>query len=312
MTHPAQSNRNIPVSPVSSGSGPDPEKNTRSEARRGVFSDPVDPGHPSGRKSRRWLLALAALVLVSLGRAAWPVIDVSAVAQLVETVRLVTDQLDQVTTAKEALLGQVATYTGTWDDLTGDAYEIGEQVSGTVNTTKSLTDIDAELLRRRNAEQQAWPSSSDVQAAYAGSDAGVVTQVLRVHQAGSQKWNTERAAWYDSQIMLASTGEFLEEIEATASTQNSTTDAGLSAQLDRQIAVSSSARDIAAKQLGMAATDKHLAVQLEHQRAMDRARRQRQALRVRAEINADIRDQQANFDADAFDSSLYTPVLPSY
>ena len=176
-------------------------------------------------------------MIAGLGNAQWPVIDISAVAQLVETVRLVQDQLTEMTTAKEALLGQVANYTGIWDDLTGDAYSLGEQTGAIVNTARSLTDIDTELLNRRNREQLAWPTLSDVQRAHAGADPAVITSVLTAHQARSQKWNDQRAAWYDMQIMLASTGQFLEEVETTASTQNSTTDPGLSAQLDRQIAV---------------------------------------------------------------------------
>ncbi len=312
MTHPTQNNRNTAVSPVSPDSGPGREKNTRSQARRGVFSDQVDPQRLPRPQRRTWLLVVAVLVIASVGHAQWPVIDVSAVAQLVQTVRLVQDQLTEMTTAKEALLGQVATYTGTWTNLTGQAYEVGEQVGGVVNTAKSLTNIRADLLTRRNAEQLAWPSAADIRTAYAGAPSGAVTQVLRAHQTRSQKWNNERAAWYDSQIMLASTGEFLDEIEATASTQNTTIDTGLSAQLDRQIAVASSARDIAAKQLEMAAADKHLEVQLENQQAMEQAWRHQQELLIRAEIQAGIRNQQASFDSNSFDNSLYAPVLPSY
>ena len=312
MTQPTENNPNHPVSPVAAESRPDREEITRSEARGGVFSDPVDPDHPPRRKSRGWLLAAAAFLIVGIGRAAWPVIDISAVAQLVETVRLATDSLAEMTTAKEALLGQVAQYTGIWDDLTGEAYELGETATGVVTTAKSLANVDADLLTRRNAEQLAWPSAADVQTAYAGSDAGVVQQVLRAHQARSQQWNDQRAAWYDSQIMLAATGQFLEDIEATASTQNSTTDPGLSAQLDRHIAVSSSARDIAARQLEITAAAEKRAIELEHLESLERARRQQQALRIRAEINNTIDNQQASFDDNAFDNNLYTPVLTSY
>ena len=112
--------------------------------------------------------------------------------------------------------------------------------------------------------------------------------------------------------MLASTGEFLEEIEATASTQNSTTDSGLSAQLDRQIAVASSSRDIAAKQLGLTAAAEHRGIQLEHQQALNQAWRQQQELLIRADIQTAVQNQQSTFDAAAFDSGLYAPVLPSY
>ena len=315
MTNPTRTNRITPVSPDSAESAPDREKNTRSEAAGGVSSDSVDPQHPQHpprRKRRTWLLVVAALMIVSLGNAQWPVIDISAVAQLVETVRLVQDQLTEMTTAKEALLGQVANYTGIWDDLTGDAYSLGEQTGAIVNTARSLTDIDTELLNRHNREQLAWPTLSDVQRAHAGADPAVITSVLTAHQARSQKWNDQRAAWYDLQIMLASTGQFLEEVETTASTQNSTTDAGLSAQLDRQIAVASSSRDIAARQLEITASSEHRAAQLDHIEAMDRAGRQQQELNIRAEIRDAIAQQQAAFDANAFDSGLYTPVLPSY
>ena len=305
-------NQNAALSPIPPRGGPDHDKTTRSEAVGGVFSNPVDPQHPPRRRSRTWLLVVAALLVAGLGNAQWPVIDISAVAQLVETVRLVKDQLDEVTTAKEALLGQVANFTGIWDDLTGDPYSIGEQTGALVNTAKSLTDIDTDLVNRRNTEQLAWPSLGDVQTAYGGADPAVITNVLTAHQARSQQWNDQRAAWYDMQIMLASTGQFLEQVETTASTQNSTTDAGLSAQLDRQIAVASSSRDIAAKQLGIAAAAEHRAAQLDHLRALDQAWRQRQELNIRADIRDDIAQQQAAFDANAFDSGLYTPVLPSY
>ena len=310
MTH--ENHPNAPVSPVSPDSTPDPSKSTRSEARSGDFSASVDPQHSPRRKRRTWLLVVAALMIVSLGNAQWPVIDISAVAQLVETVRLVQDQLNEVTTAKEALLGQVANFTGIWDDLTGDAYSLGEQTGAVVNTAKSLTDIRTDLLTRRNAEQLAWPSLGDVQTAYAGSDPAVVTSVLTAHQARSQQWNDKRAAWHDLQIMLASTGEFLEDVETTASTQNSTTDPGLSAQLDRQIAVASSARDIAARQLEITAASEHRSAQLDHIESLDQAWRQQQELRIRADIQTAVQNQQASFDAAAFDSGLYAPVLPSY
>ena len=303
---------NARISPISLESAPEPAKNTRSEARRGVNSHPLDPEHPPRRKRRFWLPLLAVFVLVSVGRAAWPVIDVSAVQQLIETVRLAQDQLDRVTTTRDALLGQVANFTGVWDDLTGAAYELGEQATGTVSTVRSLADIDTHLVTRRNAENNAWPTDADVRSAYAGSPAAVITQVLRAHQAGSRQWNDQRAAWRDSQILLAATGEFLEAVETTASNQNAETDAGLSAQLDRHIAVSSAARDIAARQLEIAAAGEHRAAQLEHLEALYRARQIEQALEVRTEINTSIDTLQAGFDDDAFDDSLYAPVLPSY
>ena len=310
MTH--QNQQNTRISPVSPDSGPGSEKNTRSEARRDVFSASVDPQHPPRPKRRTWLLVLAAFVIVGVGRAAWPVIDISSVAQLVQVVQTANDTLQRVTTTRDALLGQVANFTGVWTNLTGDAYELGEQVGGVVSTARSLTDVRTGLVNRRNSEQLAWPTLSDVQLAYAGADPAVITKALTAHQSQSQKWNNERAAWHDLQIILASTGEFLDDVETTASTQNSTTDAGLSAQLDRQIAVASSARDIAASQLQMAAADKHLEVQIENQKAIERAWRQQQELRIRGEIQTSIQNHQAGFDASGFDSSLFTPVLPSY
>ena len=312
MTNSTQRNQNAAVSPISPGSGPEREKNTLSEARRGVFSGPVDPDDLPRRISRFWQLAVAVLAVAALGRAAWPVIDVSAVAQLVETVRLVTDQLNEMTTAKEALLGQTAQYTGVWDDLTGEAYELGEQAGGAVSTAQSLTTIDAELLRRRNAENAAWPTAGDVRNAYAGADAGVVTQVLTAHQASTDRWNTQRAVWHDTQIVIGAAGEFLDQIETTAATQNAATDAGLSAQLDRHIAVSSSARDIAARQLELTAAAEHRGAQLEHLESLERARRRQQELAIRAAIRSSIENRQAAFDSTAFDRRLYAPVLPSY
>lgn len=310
MTH--ENHHIAPVSPISPGSAPDPVKNTHSERAGGANSASVDPGHLPSRKRRVLLLAVAVLVLVGVGRAAWPVLDVSAVAQLVEAVRLAQDQLNEVVTAKQALLGEVAQYTGVWGDLTGAAYEMGEQAGGVVSTARSLADINAHLLTRRNAETNAWPSDADVRSAHSGSPASVVTQVLRAHQAGTNTWNAERGAWYDAQILLAATGEFLEAVETTASNQNSETDAGLSAQLDRHIAVSSAARDIAAHQLQVAAAGENRAAQLEHLEALHRARQVEQALEIRAEINAAVDTLQSGFDSTAFDNSLYDPVLPSY
>ncbi len=302
-----------PHSPDSSSIRTEPEKNTLSGAAEATISDPLDPQHPPRSSRRRLgLLVVGALVLAGIGQGAWPVIDISAIAQLTQAVKLATDSLDQVTSAKQALLGQVAVLTGTWSDLTGDAYELGEQATGVVKTAKSLADIDTHLLARRNAETNAWPSNADVRTAYAGSPASVITQVLRAHQAGTSSWNAERAAWYDAQILLASTGEFLEAVETTASDQNSETTQGLGAQLDRQIAVSSAARDIAAHQLSIAAAGENRAAQLEHLEALHRARQLEQWLDVRAEINSSIDTVQASFDATGFDNSLYAPVLPSY
>ena len=303
MTNPAH--QETAVSPIPPRSGPDPGKNTLSEARRGVFSEEVDPQQPPRRKRPFWLPVVAALVIAGLGRAAWPVIDVSAVAQLVETVRLVTEQLDEVTTSKEALLGQVANYTGLWDDLTGEAYELS-------STAQSLPTIEAEMLRRRNAENNAWPDQTAVRDAYASQPDDVITQVLVAHQARTSDWDEDRAAWSDAQIVIASAGQFLDAVQTTASTQNSTTDPGLSAQLDRQIAVSSAARDIAAKQLEVAVSAEQRDARLNHLRAVDEARGKQQALRIRTEINDVLTQQQADFDRAAFDAGLYTPALPRY
>ena len=310
MTHPASSERTNPVSPDSTRSAPDPEKNTRSDARRGVFSDPVDPQHPPRKRRSLSLLIVMALLLIGVGQAAWPVIDISAVAQLVETVRLATDSLDQVTSAKEALLGQVAVLTGTWSDLTGSAYELGENASS-LTTEFSLTQIETGLTNRRTSEQNAWPSASDVQNAYAGEDATVIQQVLDAHQAATANREAARNAWYDSQIVIAEAGEFLNAIESTASNQNSETTQGLGAQLDRQIAVASSTRDLAARQLEVALSAEHRAARLDHQRSILEGQLRRQGLAIRTELQDSIADFEADFDAAAFDQTLYTPVLPT-
>ena len=300
----------------SSTSGRDPEEKPRSEAAGAANVNAPDPQHPPRRSHGLNLIIVAALVLIGMllmgiAQANWPVIDISAVTQLIETVRLATDTLSEMTTAKQALLGQVATFTGTWDDLTGEAYQLGERASS-LTTEFSLTQIEAGLNTRRTNEQNAWPTAIDVQDAYAGEDATVIQQVLDAHQTATANRDAERNAWYDSQIVIAEAGEFLSAIEATSSTQNSETTQGLGAQLDRQIAVASSTRDIAARQLELAVSAEHRAARLDHQRSLAQAQQKRRALQLRTEMQDAIADHQADFDAAAFDQSLYTPVLPSY
>lgn len=295
MTNPTKTNPDTSISPVSPDSGHVGEKNTRSEARGGVFSSPVDPQHPPRPKRPRWPLFLAALVVVSLGRAAWPVIDVSAVAQLVETVRIVTDQLDQVTDARRALMGEIAALTGRWSDLTGDPFEL--------NTVLDDTDITGST---------GLPSAADIREAYDGAPADVVTQVLAAHRAAADRWTAQRGAWNDTLGVIDDASDFLEAIEDTASNQNSETTQGLAAQLDRQIAVSSVARDIAAQQLQLALSGEYRAARLERLQAVEKARIEQQTLDVRSEINDTIDTLQAGFDADTFDRDLYAPVLPRY
>ena len=290
--------------------GPYPDKKPRSEAAGATNNIAPDPQHPPRKPRRIGLLIVMALLLMGVGQANWPVIDISAVAQLVETVRVVKDQLDQVTTAKEALLGQVANFTGIWTDLTGDAYQLGERASS-LTTEFSLTQIEAGLNTRRTNEQNAWPTAIDVQDAYAGEDATVIQQVLDAHQTATAKRDAERNAWYDSQIVIAEAGEFLEAIEATASTQNSETTQGLGAQLDRQIAVASSTRDLTARQLELALSAEHRAARLDHQRSLVQAQLRQQGLAIRTETQDTVADYQADFDDDAFDQVLYTPVIPS-
>ena len=299
------------IHPIRPYNRPDPETKPRSEAAGATNNIAPDPQHPRRKPRRIGLLIVMALLLMGVGQANWPVIDISAVAQLVETVRVVKDQLDQVTTAKEALLGQVANFTGIWTDLTGDAYQLGEKASS-LTTGFSLTQIEAGLNTRRTNEQNAWPTAIDVQNAYAGEDATVIQQVLDAHQTATAKRDAERNAWYDSQIVIAEAGEFLEAIEATASTQNSETTQGLGAQLDRQIAVASSTRDLTARQLELAVSAEHRAARLDHQRSLAQAQQKSRALQLRTEMQDAIADHQADFDAAAFDQSLYTPVLPSY
>ena len=272
--------------------------------------------HPPRRSHGLNLIIVAALVLIGMlfmgiAQANWPVIDISAVTQLIETVRLATDTLSEMTTAKEALLGQVANFTGIWGDLTGEAYQLGERASS-LTTEFSLTQIEAGLNTRRTNELNAWPTAIDVQDAYAGEDATVIQQVLDAHQQATANRDAERNAWYDSQIVIAEAGEFLSAIEATSSTQNSETTQGLGAQLDRQIAVASSTRDLTARQLELAVSAEHRAARLDHQRSLAQAQQKRRALQLRTEMQDAIADHQADFDAAAFDQNLYTPVLPSY
>ena len=168
---------------------PDPETKPRSEAAGAANVNASDPQHPPRRSHGLNLIIVAALVLIGMlfmgiAQANWPVIDISAVTQLIETVRLATDSLDQVTSAKQALLGEIAVYTGIWDDLTGDAYQLGENASS-LTTEFSLTQIEAGLTNRRTNEQNAWPTATDVQDAYAGEDSTVIQQVLDAHQAAT-------------------------------------------------------------------------------------------------------------------------------
>ena len=304
-------NQNTAHSPLPAEGGPDRVVNPRSEAAGGVSTKSVDPRHPRKGRRRLSLLAAAVLLLAGIGQAAWPVIDFSAVAQLIETVRIASDSLTEMTESKRALLGQVATFTGVWDDLTGDAYGMAERASSLV-TNYSLTGIEDGLEDRMDAERNAWPSAADVEDAYAGQDASVVEKVLDAYQSTTLQLNAERNAWYDAQIVIAQTGKFLESVETTAGTQNSTTEQGLSAQLDRHIAVSSASRDIAAKQLEMAVSAEHRAARLDHLQAVERANRKRRALMIRTEIQDVLDEQETNFDSAAFDAGLYRPVLPSY
>ena len=290
---------------------PDPDKKSRSEATGATNGNAPDLQHPPRKRRSLSLLIVMTLLLMGVAQANWPVIDISAVAQLIEQVRVATDSLDQMTSAKQALLGEIAVYTGIWDDLTGDAYQLGENASS-LTTEFSLTQIEAGLTNRKTNEQNAWPTALDVQDAYAGEDPTVIQQVLDAHQAASLNRQAERNAWYDSQIVIAEAGEFLSEIEATASTQNSETTQGLGAQLDRQIAVTSSTRDLNARQLEVALTAEHRAARLDHQRSIAQARQKQRALQLRIEMQDARARQQADFDATAFDQNLYTPVLPSY
>ena len=307
---------NAAHSPHPAVNRPDPETKPRSEAAGAANNIAPDPQHPRRRSHGLNLIIVAALVLIGMlfmgiAQANWPVIDISAVTQLIETVRLATDTLSEMTTAKEALLGQVANFTGIWGDLTGEAYRLGERASS-LTTEFSLTQIEAGLNTRRTNELNAWPTAIDVQDAYAGEDATVIQQVLDAHQQATANRDAERNAWYDSQIVIAEAGEFLSAIESTASTQNSETTQGLGAQLDRQIAVASSTRDLTARQLELAVSAEHRAARLDHQRSLAQAQQKRRALQLRTEMQDAIADHQADFDAAAFDQNLYTPVLPSY
>ena len=244
------------------GIRPDPAKKPRSEAAEAANANAPDPRHPPRRRRRLSLLIVMALLLVGAGQAAFPVIDASAVAQLIETVQLAGDTLSEMTTAKEALLGQVAGLTGVWNDLTGETYQLGEKASSLV-TDHSLTAIEAGLTARTDAERLAWPTQGDVRDAYAGEDAAVIQQVLDAHQAETARHTAQRNAWHDAQIVIAEAGQFLEAIETTAGNQNNETTQGMSAQLDRQIAVSSASRDIAARQLELAVSAEHRAARLD-------------------------------------------------
>ena len=288
----------------------DPEKKTRQESAEATNAAAPDPQHPPRRRRSLSLLIVMALLLMGVGQAAWPVIDVSAVQQLIQTVRLAQDQLDRVTTARDALLGQVANFTGIWGDLTGEAYQLGENASS-LATDFSLTEVEARLNDRRTSEENAWPTLADIRDAYAGEDATVINQVLDEHQAATAKRAAARNAWYDSQIVIAEAGQFLSRIETTASTQNAETTQGLGAQLDRQIAVASSTRDIAARQLELSLSAEQRAVRLDHERSMLEAQLRQQSLQMRTETQDSLANYEADFDAGAFNRTLYTPVLPT-
>ena len=290
---------------------PDPEIKSRQEATGATNNIAPDPQHPPRRRRSLSLLIVMALLLMGVGQAAWPVIDISAIQQLIQTVQLAQDQLDRVTTARDALLGTVANFTGIWGDLTGEAYELGENTSSLV-TDFSIANIESRLPDLRDAEEISWPTASDVQNAYAGEDAALIQQVLDAHQEATTNREAARNAWYDSQIVIAEAGEFLSAVEATASTQNSETTQGLGAQLDRQIAVASSTRDIAARQLEVALKAEQRAFTLDRLTTLQQGQQKRRSLQLRTEMQDAIADHQAGFDAAAFDRNLYTPVLPSY
>ena len=290
---------------------PHAENKSFSEAAQATNSTAPDPQHPRRKLRRLSLLIVMALLLMGVGQAAFPVIDLSAVTQLIQTVRLAQDQLDRMNTMRDAVLGQVANFTGVWTDLTGAAYRLSDNASSFV-TDFSLTDAASRLSSRRDADDLAWPTQSDVQNAYAGEDASVIQQVLAAHQEESNQRTTQRSAWRDSQIVIAETGQFLERVENTASTQNGETTPGLGAQLDRQIAVTSSLRDIAAHQLQLDLAEQHRIDRLEEQRSLLEAQQKRRSLLLRLEMQDALADHDADFDAAAFDQRLYTPVLPQY
>ena len=294
----------------------DSDKKAHSEAAGATISNAPDPQHPPRRKRHGLsMLIVAALLLIGMlfmgiGQAAWPVIDISAVAQLIETVRIAGDSLTEMTTAKEALLGQVANFTGIWSDLTGEAYQLGHNASS-LATEFNLTEIEQRVIDQNAAEDTAWPTAADVQNAYAGEDQAVIDRVLDAHQAQTQRRNALRNAWRDSQVVIAEAGNFLATVESTASTQNGEVTQGLGAQLDRQIAVSSSLRDIAAKQLEVALSAEDRADKLRIQRSLVQGQIQQQGLALRTELQDAIADYETDFDAVTFDRNLYTPVLPT-
>ena len=295
----------------SAANRPDPENMSRSEAVEATNSNAPDPQHHPRRHRSLGLLIVMALLLMGVGQAAFPVIDISSIAQLIEQVQIANDTLDQMTTARDALLGQVANFTGIWTDLTGEAYRLGERASS-LTTDFSLTQLDSRLSSMRDADNLNWPTQSDVQDAYAGEDNAVIQQVLATHQLETNRRDETLNAHYDSMIAIAAAGRFLEDIESTSSTQNSETTQGLGAQLDRHIAVSSATRDIAAKQLELTTAAQHRAARLERLESDQQSEQKRRALLLRIEMQDAIADHEANFDAAAFDRSLYTPVLPSY
>ena len=143
-------------------------------------------------------------------------------------------------------------------------------------------------------------------------DATVIQQVLDAHQAATAIRQAERNASYDLQIVIAEAGEFLSAVETTSSNQNSETTQGLSAQLDRQIAVASSTRDLAARQLEVSLKAQQRDFILDSQRSISQANQRRRALQLRTEMQDAIADHQADFNAADFDRNLYTPVLPTY
>ena len=303
-----QQNQYLHENPADAG------KNSPSETAQATISDAPDPQHPPRRKRHGLsMLIVAALLLIGMlfmgiGQAAWPVIDISAVAQLIETVRLATDSLDQVTSAKEALLGQAAILTGVWSDLTGDAYQLAENASS-LTTDLSLTGIEASLATIKSNNTNAWPTATEIQNAYAGEDSTVIQQVLDAHQLSSQNRDSMLNAWYDSQIVIAETGEFLSSVETTAGNQNTEVTQGLGAQLDRQIAVASTTRDLAARQLELSLIEQHRETRINDLKTVLQGQLREQGINMKQEMNDSISDYSSTFDAQAFDNTLYTPAI---
>lgn len=282
-----------------------------------------------GRGPRRVRLWLAAPALAAVGalaaRAAFPVIDVGSIAQLVSLLGVAQDQLDKAQEAYNAAVGATHTLTQPVAELLGDKFALVRDAAKVTGAMPTFAPNGPEVRRRvdellnasapdwiparRRREADALPTEAEVRATYPAAErdaAAAEFAEFRRLQALRQ------VPVYAAEATILAAAQRLDDAADALSEQADNREQGPGAYAERTIAGIGAAARIQAAQLELMIHEAHAGAAEASARTAALHRAEAERIELRAGLQTQLAAALAAFDAGALDRAMSAPVLPAY